>query len=595
MADFFFCNTLDSRTFPSLSLFFPFHTAPKPFSKFIPIPPPPHNTSRTSIIRRRRKSQSLPLTVLSKPISPTPSALDFDIVSTTECSDGSVVFHFGDASEIAKISDLDVPGSEQRVLDSEFKEKCEDLKVLDGDHETEVTVRTIEREVKSESLVAVADSVNGTGVCNEDVSIVEGYNDDSELISSESLSDVSQEEKAPLVSVSDIETNDPCGSSLGLESAVQMEENSIHKDKDESSSQTGASVLDNGDDYVEVLEENSGATLELGPMKLESVIEAQQESVQENVDTRMDLTVKDSVESDVIEVMPLSHSLEAELILDDETSHDDPLEESADASPKILNGSAPSSIVEVERTEGEEDCIDQFTETAALIGGEDAYFIAHNWLGVADGVGQWSLEGINPGVYAHELMDICKNIVLGGNSVPIAKVLNQSVAEAQSPGSSTVLIAYFDGQILHAANIGDTGFIVIRNGAVYQRSSPMLHEFNFPLQIHRGDDPSQLVEEYIIDLDGGDVIVTATDGLFDNLYEKEISSIVSNSLQDGIKPEEIAEVLATRAQEVGRSAYARSPFTDAAHAAGYPGYTGGKLDEVAVIVSLVQKVSNSVE
>lgn len=46
-----------------------------------------------------------------------------------------------------------------------------------------------------------------------------------------------------------------------------------------------------------------------------------------------------------------------------------------------------------------------------------------------------------------------------------------------------------------------------------------------------------LLQEYRIDLDGGDVIVTATDGLFDNLYEKEISSIVSNSLQDGIKPE----------------------------------------------------------
>jgi hypothetical protein len=30
-----------------------------------------------------------------------------------------------------------------------------------------------------------------------------------------------------------------------------------------------------------------------------------------------------------------------------------------------------------------------------LTGGEDAYFVAcQNWLGVADGVGQWSLEGI---------------------------------------------------------------------------------------------------------------------------------------------------------------------------------------------------------
>lgn len=31
----------------------------------------------------------------------------------------------------------------------------------------------------------------------------------------------------------------------------------------------------------------------------------------------------------------------------------------------------------------------------AVTGGEDAYFVAcQNWLGVADGVGQWSLEGI---------------------------------------------------------------------------------------------------------------------------------------------------------------------------------------------------------
>lgn len=33
----------------------------------------------------------------------------------------------------------------------------------------------------------------------------------------------------------------------------------------------------------------------------------------------------------------------------------------------------------------------------ALTGGEDAYFISgKNWLGIADGVGQWSLEGKFP-------------------------------------------------------------------------------------------------------------------------------------------------------------------------------------------------------
>lgn len=44
------------------------------------------------------------------------------------------------------------------------------------------------------------------------------------------------------------------------------------------------------------------------------------------------------------------------------------------------------------------------------------------------------------------------------------------------------------------ANIGDSGFIVIRDGTVYKRSTPMVYGFNFPLQIERGDDPSKLIE-----------------------------------------------------------------------------------------------------
>lgn len=215
---------------------------------------------------------------------------------------------------------------------------------------------------------------------------------------------------------------------------------------------------------------------------------------------------------------------------------------------------------------------------------------------MADGVGQWSLEGINAGQYAQELLENCEKIVLDSKSVPMTKpeeVLIRSAAESQSPGSSTVLVAYFDGQVLHVANIGDSGFIAIRNGAVFNRSSAMVHGFNFPLQIERGDDPTEFIEGYKIDLDEGDVIVAATDGLFDNLYEKEIASAVSNSLQASLKPQDIAEYLAMRAQEVGRSACGRTPFADAAQAAGYVGYTGGKLDDVTVIVSFIQKRSSS--
>ncbi|KAI3803836.1 hypothetical protein L1987_31998 [Smallanthus sonchifolius] len=232
----------------------------------------------------------------------------------------------------------------------------------------------------------------------------------------------------------------------------------------------------------------------------------------------------------------------------------------------------------------------------ALTGGDDAYFVAGSkWLGVADGVSQWSFEGTDRGVYAQELMRTCEKIVSDASSVPMTKpieLLCRGVKETNMSGSSSVLIASFNDQVLHVANIGDTGFLIIRHGAIYKKSSPSLHEFHFALQVEDSDDPLQLVEEYVIELEVGDIVVSATDGLFDNLYEREITMIVSKSLQVGMKPEEIANILATRAQEVGKSAFVRSPFSDAAQAAGYTGYAGGKPDNVAVIVSLVEKSSN---
>uniref|UniRef100_A0A5B7BXY9 Protein phosphatase n=1 Tax=Davidia involucrata TaxID=16924 RepID=A0A5B7BXY9_DAVIN len=652
-----YCTFFDSRSFTNFSLFVPSPPPPKTFST-LPIPPSHHPR------RGRRKTLlSLHLTMLSKPILLTPSSSDFDIVSTTEFSDGSVLFRFGDASEVARNVELEEPNIAEGGLVSEDREEFKVVKVLDGDRE---------REVTSGGSIELADIVNiKVGVCGKDSSVVERESNvtDCKCESNETLLKDTQDIELPVSefvhSALDIKLSDSSssGSVLGLEKSAHTEEGSIENIGDEISSSISVPELENSFDvetssaFEEVIEEKSeDETVPYSSScEPDSVLEvpnsyALPESRKENVNIEvMQLSVnakdhgveagmeyvtdKDSDEGDVIEAMPMSSPLEAEPILDEETSHDT-LEESVEAdrieSSVMLIDSSPNSILGVERTDGDarssdlvevsnhgevdlkfaEDAVDReeiltagffLSSGAALLphpskaltGGEDAYFVAcQNWLGVADGVGQWSLEGINPGVYAQELMENCEKIVLDCNNVPITnpvEVLNRSAVEAQSPGSSTVLVAYFDGQALHVANIGDSGFIIIRNGAVYKRSSPMLHEFNFPLQIERGDDPSEFVEGYRIDLDEGDIIVTATDGLFDNLYEQEIAAVVSKSLQANSKLEELAEVLAMRAQEVGGSASARSPFADAAQAAGYVGYTGGKLDDVTVVVSLVQK------
>ncbi|KAL0422362.1 UNVERIFIED_CONTAM: putative protein phosphatase 2C 71 [Sesamum latifolium] len=347
--------------------------------------------------------------------------------------------------------------------------------------------------------------------------------------------------------------------------------------------------------------------------------------------------VEDGSESDVIPLNTVSPKLKAEPTLDEETGTDiteESAEDDGAESLTTLNDVPQNLILGSESTEvddnlqsgnlvetsGHELTELKYTESATesqeilrtnfvlssgaallphpskvLTGGEDAYFVAgQTWLGVADGVGQWSLEGTKPGVYARELMKNCEKFIADHNGDSLnnpMELLNLIVAETHYPGPSTVLIAQLVGQDLHVANVGDSGFIVLRHGAVYKRSSPMLHAFHFAKQIERGDDPSDLAELYRVDLEEDDVIITATDGLLDNLYDQEISSIVVNSLADDKKLEEIAELLATKAQEIGRSMSGRSPFADDAQAAGFAGYTGGKLDDVAVIVSIVQRQS----
>uniref|UniRef100_A0A1J3G3J4 Protein phosphatase n=1 Tax=Noccaea caerulescens TaxID=107243 RepID=A0A1J3G3J4_NOCCA len=231
----------------------------------------------------------------------------------------------------------------------------------------------------------------------------------------------------------------------------------------------------------------------------------------------------------------------------------------------------------------------------ALAGREDAYFVSnHNWLGIADGVSQWSLEGVIRGTYAQELMSNCQKIISDETDkiTDPVQVLHKSAKETKSPGSSTALIAHLHNNELHIANIGDSGVMVIRNGTVLQKSSPMFHHFCFPLQIRPGDDDVlKLAGVYHVNLEEGDVVITATDGLFDNLYEKEIVSIVCRSLEQSLEPQKVAELLAAKAQEVGRSEIERTPFADAAKEEGYDGYKGGKLDAVTVIVSLVKTLS----
>ncbi|PSS26216.1 Protein like [Actinidia chinensis var. chinensis] len=650
----FYCKFLD------YSLFIPCPSPPKsPFSIF-----PIHPSQYPRI--RRRKSPSL--TMLSKPNSPTP---EFELISTTECSDGSLVFRFGDTSEVARNVEIEEPNFVLRGLVSESTKNSYVVKVLDGEHERQVIVKEIDREVKGEGSTEVVDTVKNidVGVSNKDkgvnkskstvvIDMIDSDEEPNDMVLEDTNEiEVPVFEEVPIevcdyfdsetVHVSDVNESD--SSSRGFihdeEKSANNVEGSVEKDRQEISGPVSAlqvnekiNVESSGVVSQEVLEERSGVETVPSSTTFEhsSVREVDSTFASENNSKR-----NGTAEVDHLPKNAETHRVEAgtgnDPIPKDITSHDN-LEDIVDKDGnestmkahdsstnmvledgKTLNDKQKSDFVEGSRHEAVESELpdaslnrEEISTTGyllssgayllphpdkALTGGEDAYFISgQNWLGVADGVGEWTLYGINPGIYARELMDNCQKIVSDCNGVPVIepkKVLERSALEAQSPGSSTILVAYFDGQALHVANIGDSGFIVIRNGAVYEKSSPGFYEFNFPYQIRSGDIPLELMKGYEIELNVGDVVVTATDGLFDNLYEQEIASIVSKSLEANLKPEEIAQALATRAQEVGRSETSRSPFADAVLAAGYTGFTGGKLDDVTVIVSFVQERSSS--
>ncbi|KAK4564091.1 hypothetical protein RGQ29_006262 [Quercus rubra] len=591
---------------------------------------------------------------------------DLHLVSTTECSDGSVLFRFANASELEKIEE-----EEEKETGYNYKDFQHNLY---SDREqtsnpTEVDDQmSISREITNtdtDSSVVKAAAVLHTKITDSSASVIQdlGTNvhiqkdsieDGKYVMSSKNEVDTSSISLV-LDVVSDFgKVSTPCeevsGEKISDETRIQLKSSESESTVDQVSSSYASetSNMVNADKghsvdtntmvtYMTDEKSNEGnVTQEM--MDVSTSLEAKPVLDKEISHNPEDESVNaDEIERSTVVMMPVATSLEAEPVLNEEISHN-PEDESVNAdeigSSTVLDDGAHSLYSKEELTvcDAHGSNVAQSTNpkavellsiestlngeqistaglilysgaallphpSKALTGGEDAYFVAgQNWLGVADGVGQWSLEGINAGRYAQELLENCEKIVLDSKSVPMTKpeeVLIRSAAESQSPGSSTVLVAYFDGQVLHVVNIGDSGFIAIRNGAVFNRSSAMVHGFNFPLQIERDVDPTEFIEGYKIDLDEGDVIVTATDGLFDNLYEKEIASAVSNSLQASLKPQDIAEYLAMRAQEVGQLACVRTPFADAAHAAGYVGYTGGKLDDVTVIVSFVQKRSSS--
>ncbi|KAI1828597.1 protein serine/threonine phosphatase 2C [Xylaria intraflava] len=281
--------------------------------------------------------------------------------------------------------------------------------------------------------------------------------------------------------------------------------------------------------------------------------------------------------------------------------------------------------------------------------GQDAFFISRVGdsnavaLGVADGVGGWEESGVDPADFAHSFCDYMAFAAYEhkaeGEAHPLTpRALMQrgydDVCKDRSirAGGSTacVAIASEDGK-LEVANLGDSGFVHLRLNAVHTYSESQTHAFNTPYQLSIVP-PSMLARaaafggaqlcDYPRDADvtqhslkHGDIVVFASDGVWDNLFNQDILRIVSRLMkgvgawktgEGGVRvvddlrhftqsPESASRLVTLQsalATEITAAAKAAStnqrldgPFAKEVHKY-YPeeNWHGGKIDDICVVV-----------
>ncbi|GIM16906.1 hypothetical protein Vretimale_19473, partial [Volvox reticuliferus] len=246
-------------------------------------------------------------------------------------------------------------------------------------------------------------------------------------------------------------------------------------------------------------------------------------------------------------------------------------------------------------------------------------------LGVADGVGGWVEANVDPGQYSREVVDAAARAAeeIGPGADP-----RQLLAEAQDAvrtiGSCTACVAVLGekapaaadkgpgGQVLSIANLGDSGCRVVRRGSLVLATSAQEHQFNMPYQMAHPDnlpdtDTAADAQMYQLALEPGDVVILATDGLFDNMWDEELVSMVAASaasIPSGLAGPAAATAAQPAAQQLAASLVSaafrhaqdpgfRSPW--AVELANQPAASwisrffprGGKMDDITAVVAIV--------
>ncbi|CAL4968093.1 unnamed protein product [Urochloa decumbens] len=235
--------------------------------------------------------------------------------------------------------------------------------------------------------------------------------------------------------------------------------------------------------------------------------------------------------------------------------------------------------------------------------GEDAHFghaeAEAGFIGVADGVGGYRQHGVDAGAFARELMaSALAKVELAAKARKLRRLRPKFVLERAyetavingTPGASTAIVLSLDRTALRWAYIGDSAFAVLRGGKVIYRSVLQQHRFNCPYQLSsngHGDSLKEVKVGGMSTMMDGDVLVVGTDGLFDNMHDRQLERAVSMGTELGFSPKNMSDIVAGIAYKVSMDKWAHSPYSTAYSKAYGNRVYGGKEDDITVIVAYI--------
>ena len=214
-------------------------------------------------------------------------------------------------------------------------------------------------------------------------------------------------------------------------------------------------------------------------------------------------------------------------------------------------------------------------------------------------------------------------------------ILQKAFSKVSAVGSATALVAILNKDELHVANLGDSGFLIIRfkNGEPYvpYKSKEQQHSFNIPFQLSQlptkadleillklgkkeevqklrkilrkknnvCQDTPDAADDYTVPLKDGDVCISASDGVLDNLFQHEILTLVKeyrakqpghHILSHGQATELSAVLVRAAIAKFKNPEGAKTPYQRKYKKAQNETWVGGKEDDITVLVSVARRV-----